>query len=73
LGLSHSEFDLICEKLGREPNPLELAMFGVMWSEHCSYKNSKALLKTLPTGGSSILQGPGENAGIVDIGVRGWL
>jgi phosphoribosylformylglycinamidine synthase len=67
-GLSRSEFDLICERLGREPNPLELAMFGVMWSEHCSYKNSRALLKTLPTGGSAILQGPGENAGIVDIG-----
>lgn len=67
-GLSRTEFESICEKLGREPNRLELSMFGVMWSEHCSYKNSKSLLAKLPTSGVAILQGPGENAGIVDIG-----
>lgn len=59
---------MIIDILGREPNELELNLFGVMWSEHCGYKNSKALLKNLPTKGEHILQGPGENAGIVDIG-----
>ncbi len=70
-GLSAEEYDRIVELMGRHPNINELGMFSVMWSEHCSYKNSKPVLKTLPTGGERILQGPGENAGIVDIG-DGW-
>ncbi|MFW6381055.1 MAG: AIR synthase related protein, partial [Bacillota bacterium] len=59
---------MIVELLDREPNHTELGMYGVMWSEHCSYKNSRKVLKNLPTSGDQILQGPGENAGIVDIG-----
>jgi phosphoribosylformylglycinamidine synthase len=68
LGLTDFELDEIRRKLGREPTHLELAMFSVMWSEHCSYKSSKPLLKTLPTAGPAVLAGPGENAGIVSIG-----
>ncbi len=68
MGLKDSEYELIQEILGREPNYVELGMYSVMWSEHCSYKNSKHILKTLPTKGEQVLQGPGENAGIVDIG-----
>jgi phosphoribosylformylglycinamidine synthase len=68
LGLTDFELDEIRRKLGREPTHLELAMFSVMWSEHCSYKSSKPLLKTLPTAGPGVLAGPGENAGIVSIG-----
>uniref|UniRef100_A0A7C5Z8G6 Phosphoribosylformylglycinamidine synthase subunit PurL n=1 Tax=Caldicellulosiruptor owensensis TaxID=55205 RepID=A0A7C5Z8G6_9FIRM len=68
VGLTYDEYKMIVEILGREPNELELNLFGVMWSEHCGYKNSKAFLKKLPTEGEYILQGPGENAGIVDIG-----
>lgn len=68
LGLTEDEFEKIKEILKREPNFLELAMYSVMWSEHCAYKYSKPLLKALPTEGPSILQGPGENAGVVDIG-----
>lgn len=67
-GLTQEEFDLIREILGRMPTFTELGIFSVMWSEHCSYKNSRLLLKTLPTEGPRILQGPGENAGVVDIG-----
>lgn len=67
-GLTREEYNLILEILGREPNRTELGIFGVMWSEHCSYKNSKPVLKKLPTKGERILQGPGENAGIIDIG-----
>jgi phosphoribosylformylglycinamidine (FGAM) synthase-like enzyme len=59
---------MIQDLLGREPNYVELGMFSVMWSEHCSYKNSRAVLKGLPTSGPQVLQGPGENAGIVDVG-----
>ena len=70
-GLSEEEFDLVVGRLGREPNALEAAMFGALWSEHCGYKNSKPLLRTLPTQGPQVLQGPGENAGVVDIG-EGW-
>ncbi len=70
-GLSTGEFDLVVEHLGREPNALEAAMFGALWSEHCGYKNSKPLLRLLPTDGPQVLQGPGENAGVVDIG-EGW-
>jgi len=68
LGLTEEEYNLIVQTLGREPNDVELGMYSVMWSEHCSYKNSKPLLKRFPTKGSHVLQGPGENAGIVDIG-----
>lgn len=70
-GLSTTEFEKILEVLGREPNWLELGIFSVMWSEHCSYKSSKVYLKTLPTTGPQVIQGPGENAGVVDIG-DGW-
>ena len=68
LGLTDAELDAINERLHRAPNDLELAMFSVMWSEHCSYKSSKSLLRTLPTAGSDVLAGPGENAGVVSIG-----
>ncbi|MDR3038006.1 MAG: phosphoribosylformylglycinamidine synthase II, partial [Candidatus Adiutrix sp.] len=67
-GLTEEEYRLIVELMGREPNYEELALFGVMWSEHCSYKNSKAQLRKFPTAGPQVLQGPGENAGIVDVG-----
>lgn len=67
-GLSDQEYGQIIDLLGREPNEVELGMFSVMWSEHCSYKNSKSVLKQFPTSGPRIIQGPGENAGIVDIG-----
>ena len=68
MGLSDSEYDTILEILGRAPNFTELGIFSVMWSEHCSYKSSKKWLKTLPVGGPQVIQGPGENAGVVDIG-----
>lgn len=68
MGLSDEEYERICTLIGREPEHLELGMFGVMWSEHCSYKNSKRLLKKFPTTGPQVIQGPGENAGVVDIG-----
>src|SRR4051794_12996171 len=68
LGLTEDEYRLVCDKLGREPNQVELAMFSLMWSEHCSYKHSKKLLGTLPTEGSRVVLGPGENAGAVDVG-----
>jgi phosphoribosylformylglycinamidine synthase subunit PurL len=68
LGLTRAEYDLICEKQGREPNQVELAMYSLLWSEHCAYKHSKKLLRTLPTEGPSVVMGPGENAGAVDIG-----
>jgi phosphoribosylformylglycinamidine synthase len=67
-GLKPDEYDRIVEMLGREPNMTELGMFSVMWSEHCSYKSSRIHLRTLPTQGPRVLQGPGENAGAVDIG-----
>ncbi len=67
-GLKPEEYERIQEILGREPNLLELGMFSVMWSEHCSYKSSRVHLKTLPTTGPRVVQGPGENAGAVDIG-----
>ncbi len=66
--LTRDEYDTIVDKLGREPNPTELGLFSVMWSEHCSYKSSRVHLKRLPTEGPRVLQGPGENAGVVDIG-----
>ncbi len=67
-GVTRDEFARIVELLGREPNLTELGIFSVMWSEHCSYKSSRVHLKTLPTAGPRVLQGPGENAGAVDIG-----
>jgi phosphoribosylformylglycinamidine synthase len=67
-GLKPDEYEHIIELLGREPNLLELGLFSVMWSEHCSYKSSRVHLKTLPTTGARVVQGPGENAGAVDIG-----
>jgi len=67
-GLSAEEFARLRELLGRDPNFTELGVFSVMWSEHCSYKSSKAHLGRLPTSGRHIIQGPGENAGVVDIG-----
>jgi phosphoribosylformylglycinamidine synthase len=68
LGLTDAEYDGICERMGREPNALELAVFSLMWSEHCAYKHSKKLLRQLPTDGPHVLMGPGENAGVVDVG-----
>jgi phosphoribosylformylglycinamidine synthase II len=68
LGLTHDEYGLIVDKIGRPPNQVELAMFSLLWSEHCAYKHSKLLLKTLPTGGRHVIMGPGENAGAVDVG-----
>ena len=68
LGLKKKEYEGIREALGRDPNYTELAVFSLMWSEHCGYKHSRPLLKNLPTQGERILQGPGENAGIIDIG-----
>jgi phosphoribosylformylglycinamidine synthase len=69
LGLTDEELEAIRDRLGgREPNELELAMFSVMWSEHCSYKSSKPLLRTLPTAGEGVVAGPGENAGVISIG-----
>jgi phosphoribosylformylglycinamidine synthase len=67
-GLSTEEFQRIIDALKREPTLTELGIFSVMWSEHCSYKSSRVHLKTLPTSGRRVLQGPGENAGAVDIG-----
>lgn len=68
MGLSDEEYTRICEQLGRQPNYVETGIYSVMWSEHCSYKNSKPVLRLLPTQGPHVLQGPGEGAGIVDIG-----
>ncbi|MCT0231168.1 phosphoribosylformylglycinamidine synthase subunit PurL [Synechococcus sp. CS-1324] len=67
-GLSQADYDEIVRRLGREPNRAELGMFGVMWSEHCCYRNSRPLLRGFPTTGPRILVGPGENAGVVDLG-----
>ena len=68
VGLKPDEYEEIVRRLGRHPNKAELGMFGVMWSEHCCYKNSRPLLKQFPTTGERILVGPGENAGVVDLG-----
>jgi len=67
-GLKPTEYAEIVKRLGRHPNRAELGMFGVMWSEHCCYKNSRPLLKQFPTQGKRVLVGPGENAGVVDLG-----
>jgi phosphoribosylformylglycinamidine synthase len=72
LGLTRDEYAMVIEELGgREPNEVELAMFSLLWSEHCAYKHSKKLLRTLPTEGPAVVMGPGENAGAVDVG-DGW-
>src|SRR5919201_1751185 len=71
VALTREEYDTIVTRLGRPPNAVELGMFGAMWSEHCGYKNSKPLLRRLPSTGPRVLQGPGENAGAIDIG-QGW-
>ncbi|MEA2152166.1 MAG: phosphoribosylformylglycinamidine synthase subunit PurL, partial [Solirubrobacteraceae bacterium] len=68
LGLTAREYELVCEKQGGPPNVLELAMYSLLWSEHCAYKHSKKLLRTLPTEGRHVVMGPGENAGAVDVG-----
>lgn len=68
LGLTNSEYEQIVGILGREPNFLELSLYGVMWSEHCSYKSSRIHLKRLPTSAAHVLVGPGENAGVIDAG-----
>ncbi|HEY2029401.1 MAG TPA: AIR synthase related protein, partial [Myxococcales bacterium] len=67
-GLSPEEYERILKALAREPNLVELGIFSAMWSEHCSYKSSRRFLKKLPTKGPRVLQGPGENAGVVDVG-----
>ncbi|HEX8600888.1 MAG TPA: phosphoribosylformylglycinamidine synthase subunit PurL [Chloroflexia bacterium] len=71
VGLTHDEYRQFVSQLGRQPNMVELGMAGAMWSEHCGYKHSKPLLRLFPTKGERVLQGPGENAGVVDIG-DGW-
>jgi phosphoribosylformylglycinamidine synthase subunit PurL len=71
LGLTDAEYERITELLGREPNNVELAMFSLLWSEHCAYKHSRKLLRRLPTEGPRVLMGPGENAGAVSVG-DGW-
>jgi len=68
LALTDEEFEAIVDKLGRQPNETELAMFAAMWSEHCSYKSSKVHLRSLPTRGPQVLVGPGQDAGVVDLG-----
>lgn len=68
MGLTDDEYALVVSLLGRDPNYTEIGLFSVMWSEHCSYKNSKPVLRKFPTTGKHVLQGPGEGAGIVDIG-----
>src|SRR5688572_1283519 len=67
-GLTEMEYDLVIEAVGRAPNPVELGMFGAMWSEHCAYKHSRLLLGRLPSTGPRVIVGPGENAGAIDIG-----
>ena len=69
-GLTAEEYQRIVDALKREPSLTELGIFSVIWSEHCSYKSSRVHLRTLPTAGRRVLQGPGENAGAVDIGER---
>src|SRR5438105_12595145 len=68
LGLTNAEYARICELLEREPNHFELAVFSLLWSEHCGYKHSARLLRRLPSSGERVLQGPGENAGVIDLG-----
>src|SRR3954468_7655925 len=67
-GLTLEEYDRVLHALGREPNLTELGIFSVMWSEHCSYKSSRIHLRKLPTEAAWVICGPGENAGVIDIG-----
>ena len=67
-GLTADEYALIVERLNREPNIVEIGVFSVMWSEHCSYKSSRLHLAKFPTTGPRVICGPGENAGVIDIG-----
>src|ERR1043165_7690937 len=67
-GLSEDEYKRVIQLMNREPTLVELGVFSVMWSEHCSYKSTRAHLRRLPTTGKVVIQGPGENAGVVDIG-----
>src|SRR5258708_19255327 len=67
-GLKPEEYERILALIGRAPSLTELGIFSAMWNEHCSYKSSKRWLRTLPTSGPRVIQGPGENAGVVDIG-----
>jgi phosphoribosylformylglycinamidine synthase len=71
IGLPATDYDEICRRLGRTPNPIEARMFGVMWSEHCGYKHSRRALRRLPSRSPRVLSGPGENAGVVSLGA-GW-
>src|SRR5215212_4983104 len=71
-GLTPDEYDRIVHILGLDPNYTELGIFSVMWSEHCSYKSSRVHLRGFPTTGPRVVQGPGENAGVIDIG-DGWV
>ena len=66
-GLAENEYQVVLDRLGREPNQVELGVFSVMWSEHCSYKSSKIHLGKFPTTGPRVICGPGENAGVIDI------
>ncbi|MGV3033040.1 phosphoribosylformylglycinamidine synthase subunit PurL, partial [Staphylococcus chromogenes] len=68
MGLSEAEYEKVRSILQRDPNFTEIGIFSVMWSEHCSYKHSKPFLKQFPTTGEHVLMGPGEGAGVVDIG-----
>ncbi|MGH7870037.1 MAG: phosphoribosylformylglycinamidine synthase II, partial [Candidatus Dormibacteraceae bacterium] len=68
VALTRAEYELIVERLRRQPNSVELGIFGALWSEHCSYKSSRSLLVQLPGEGPRVLQAQGENAGAVDIG-----
>jgi phosphoribosylformylglycinamidine synthase len=72
-GLTKEEYESIVKRLGRKPNHVELGILGALWSEHCSYKSSKRLLKLLPTQGEHVIQGPGENAGVVKLDDKVWL
>jgi phosphoribosylformylglycinamidine synthase II len=72
-GLTKEEYEGIVKRLGRKPNHVELGVFGALWSEHCSYKSSKRLLRLFPTQGEHVLQGPGENAGVVKLDDKVWL
>ncbi|HEY8760300.1 MAG TPA: phosphoribosylformylglycinamidine synthase subunit PurL [Candidatus Dormibacteraeota bacterium] len=71
VALTGDEYKVIVELLGRAPNEVELGMIGVLWSEHCSYKTSKPFLRRLPSSGARVIEGPGENAGVIDVG-EGW-
>jgi phosphoribosylformylglycinamidine (FGAM) synthase-like enzyme len=72
-GLTKEEYEGIVKRLCRKPNHVELGVLGALWSEHCSYKSSKRLLRLFPTQGENVIQGPGENAGVVKLDDKVWL